>query len=446
MNKIISPPNRVIYQKENWYVYFDPTSMMWVKVNEDGKKILSEFELDSDYAGAVEQLKQKYAADDATIEQFVIYMVEKAGYLHREEYHPRLITFPQKSIIPKTLYIHPSYRCNLKCAYCYNHKERHYYTEKKSYNELTVEDYRLLFQQAKQLGIKAVVYSGGEPLIREDIFEIASISKEMGFRTSIITNGTMITKEKAALLIRYFDRISVSIDSSIEAENDIMRGNGAHKGALRGIQYLRELNGAVSCLGVTRPENIDSVLTSWDYFVNQLGCLSFNSQAYIPMEEAKQNLPAVNEFVIKYGQIRNQLNYRNGNKSATGLSNHCGICSGEIAIGADGNVFPCQSLLNEEFCGGNIKTDSLKNILENSPIFKRLREFTVDQLEGCQACAIKYLCGGGCRASHLRITGDFLENNQYYCAINKEITVNGMFEMSIVPNVPLEQEGGDVQC
>ncbi len=446
MNKIISPPERVIYEKNNWYVYFDPSNVVWVKVNEDGKKVLTEFEFHADYAEALAQIKQKYQADDATVEQFITYMVDKAKYLHRDEYHPRSITFPQKSAFPTELYIHLTYRCNKICVYCYNSEERLHYTDNDSYTELTIAEYHRLFTEAKDLGVKNLVYSGGEPLLRDDQFEIASISKEMGFHTSIITNGTLITKEKAALMIRYFDRISVSIDSAIEAENHKMRGNGSHQSTLQGIKFLRELNAAVSCLGVTLPEHIDHVLPSWDYFVKQLGCISFSAQAYIPDDVLHQDSPWLVEWVKKYGAMRNHLNCMNGIQSTAKLSNGCGMCSGEIAIGANGDVLPCQSLLQPEFCAGNIKQNSLKNIVETSPIFKKLRACTVDQLEDCQNCEIKYLCGGVCRATHLRTTGDFFKNNPHYCAISKAIIINGMFDASTIPNVRQEPKGENIQC
>jgi hypothetical protein len=58
MHKIISPPSRIVYQKDQWYLYFDPINMKWVKVNEDGKKILSELELHPNSTEAIEHLKK----------------------------------------------------------------------------------------------------------------------------------------------------------------------------------------------------------------------------------------------------------------------------------------------------------------------------------------------------------------------------------------------------
>lgn len=448
MEKIISPPKRTVYKRGNWYLYYDPTNVRWIKVNDDGRKILSEIEANPDYSVALEKLEKKYGADEATVQQFISYLVEKAKYLHLDEYHARKIHFTNKEYISTymLLYIHPTFRCNLRCLYCYNEKDRHYHIEKESYNELSLENYRDLFKQARQFGIKALVYTGGEPLLRKDLFDIARVSKEMGFNNNIITNGTLINREKAALIIKYFDRISVSIDSCIAEENDCMRGKGSYKQALRGIKLLRELDGKVTCLGVVHKGNIENTAKSWDFFVNHLGCLTFMPQAYISADEAQKDSPALEEFAQKYGQMRCKINYWNEVKSRTTLRNKCGICSGELSIGANGDVFPCQSLLKEEYCGGNIKKDSLKNILETSPVLKRLRDFTVDEIDECRKCELKYLCGGGCRAKNENITGNFLENNRYYCAINKVITINGMFEASSISSAGDEITEGEEPC
>lgn len=434
MDTIVSPPKRHVYKREDWYLYYDPANITWIKVNEDGKKILSEFEHCQDYKKVVERLKEKYGGEEPVISKFVTYLVEKSGYLHKDTYHKRTITFPRKSTIPRTLYLHPTYRCNLRCFYCYNGNERNGYLDEESYEELKLEDYRELFRQARQLGIAALVYSGGEPLLRKDLFEIANMSKDMGFYNNLFTNGTLITKDNAALIIRYFDRISVSIDSFIEEENDCMRGAGVYKKALQGIRYLRNLNGKVTCLGVVHPQNIDNALKSWDYFVNQMGCLTFMPQAYIPKEDACKDIQELEIFAKKYGKMRCKINYWNEINVLLKLCNNCGMCASELAIGTDGNVFPCQGFLTREFICGNIKKDSLKNILENSPILKRLREFTVDDIEGCRDCEFKYLCGGGCRATNSKVTGDFHKNNRYYCAVDKEIIINSMFEMSSLSN------------
>ncbi|MDQ1351523.1 MAG: hypothetical protein QG657_1827 [Acidobacteriota bacterium] len=431
---VISPPKRIVYEKDDWYLFFDPNNVTWVKVNEDGRKILTAIENNPDFDTFSHQLQREYNTDAATIRQFVDYMVERAWYLHWDEYRCKEIIFSHENIVPKTLYIHPTYRCNLRCVYCYNGNERHFYTGNTNYDELTIADYHKLFEEANELGIGDIVYSGGEPLLREELFEIARISKEMGFHNNIITNGTLINREKAAALKDHFHRVSVSIDSCVADENDCMRGKGAHQRALNGISLLLEQDVKVNCLGVVHPGNIDNGLKSWHYFVKELGCVTFMPQLFITHDQACHESPELYDAAQNYGRMRCQINHWNKNKSAAALRNNCGMCTGELAIGADGNVFPCQTLLKEELCGGNIKHQSLREILEKSPQLKKMREFSVDQVKECSSCDIKYLCGGACRGIHSNITGDILKNNPYYCAANKEIIVNTMFEISSAPN------------
>lgn len=432
--RLISPPNRLIYEKEGWYLFFDPTNVTWVKVNDDGRKILALIESNPDFEAVIHRLEREYNTDEATIRQFVDYMVERAWYLHWGEYRRREIVFSHENVVPGTLYIHPTYRCNLRCTYCYNRSEREFYAENNKSDELIVADYCKLFEEVNELGIRDIVYSGGEPLLREELFDIARISKEMGFHNSIITNGTLITREKAAALKDHFHRVSVSVDSCVAEENDYMRGVGSYERTLNGIRLLRELGVRVNCLGVVHPGNIDNALKSWHYFVKELGCATFMPQLFITPDQACHELPELYDFARNYGRIRYQINRLNMNKSAAALRSNCGMCSGELAIGADGNVFPCQSLLKEELCGGNIKHRSLRDILEKSTQLKKMREFSVDQVEECVNCDIKYICGGACRGVHSNISGSIFKNNPYYCAANKEITVNAMFEASSASN------------
>lgn len=434
---IKAPPKRKIFKQDEWYVFYDPVNVKWIKVNESGKEIIQAIEENPILENAVKKLKQKYKdnVDENKIYQFIDYLADNAHYLHKGEYQRRKIDFKRGSIFPLSLYIHPTYDCNLNCVYCYNIDDRKRHTKDKDFSELTLEDYGRLFKEAKELGIHGIVFSGGEPLLRKDLFRVAKISKELGFPNSIITNGTLITRENARKIIQHFDHISVSIDSSSESENDLMRGKGSFQKALEGIRLLRSLDAGVACLGVTHKHNIDSVLESRDFFVNQLGCASFLPQLFIPTHEKLKTDQEIQEFVTRYAGIRNEINKDGDMYRRVSLKNNCGMCSGELAIGADGRVYPCQSLLKEEFCGGNIKENSLQNILENSPVLKKMREFTVDDIETCCECDFKYLCSGGCRAFHYEIYKDLAKTDTRFCPISETVVIQSMFESAVHSNV-----------
>lgn len=125
-------------------------------------------------------------------------------------------------------------RCNLKCIHCYSNSENKIYP-----GELTTIEAKLFIKDLADFGVPVLLFSGGEPLLRDDIFELGKLADKLGLRTVISTNGTLITKEivkkiKAA----NFSYVGVSLDG-LELSNDKFRGSkGAFKLTLSGIHNL----------------------------------------------------------------------------------------------------------------------------------------------------------------------------------------------------------------
>ncbi|MCP2520112.1 12,18-didecarboxysiroheme deacetylase [Candidatus Aminicenantes bacterium AC-708-M15] len=127
--------------------------------------------------------------------------------------------------------------CNLHCIHCYSQSDYKRYE-----GELTTEQGKGLLRDLASFGVPVILFSGGEPLMREDIFELGKFAKELGLRVVISTNGTLITKEIAKKLKEIgVSYVGVSLDGMRET-NDRFRGfRGAFDNALRGIQYCTEL-------------------------------------------------------------------------------------------------------------------------------------------------------------------------------------------------------------
>ena len=122
-------------------------------------------------------------------------------------------------------------RCNLKCIHCYADSENKQYP-----NEMTTEEVQALIHDLGEFGAPVFLFSGGEPLIREDMYENAALCVELGVRPVISTNGTLIT-EKAAQRIKEtgFGYVGISLDG-INETNDVFRGQkGAFEAAMRGF-------------------------------------------------------------------------------------------------------------------------------------------------------------------------------------------------------------------
>lgn len=125
-------------------------------------------------------------------------------------------------------------RCNLNCIHCYSDS-----SDKKFSGELSTAAAKRMIRDLADFKVPVLLFSGGEPLLRKDLFILNSLAKKSGIRTVISTNGILITKEIARRIkLEGFDYVGVSLDG-IGRNNDRFRGrNGAFNLALSGIRNL----------------------------------------------------------------------------------------------------------------------------------------------------------------------------------------------------------------
>jgi 12,18-didecarboxysiroheme deacetylase len=126
--------------------------------------------------------------------------------------------------------------CNLKCVHCYAHA-----TDRRHQNELTKGEAFSVLDDLADFGVPVVLFSGGEPLVRQDLLELARYAVDHGMRSVVSTNGTLITREKAKELKKVgLSYVGVSLDG-LEEVNDRFRGKkGAFRDAMIGIKNCQE--------------------------------------------------------------------------------------------------------------------------------------------------------------------------------------------------------------
>jgi 12,18-didecarboxysiroheme deacetylase len=126
-------------------------------------------------------------------------------------------------------------RCNLRCVHCYAHA-----TESSTEDELSTEEGRTLIDDLSGFGVPVLLFSGGEPLIRKDLPELASYAVSKGMRAVISTNGTLITPSTAQTLKEIgLSYVGISLDG-MEEVNDRFRGvKGAFSKAMEGIENCK---------------------------------------------------------------------------------------------------------------------------------------------------------------------------------------------------------------
>ena len=126
--------------------------------------------------------------------------------------------------------------CNLKCVHCYAHA-----VAKSDEKEFSTDEARIVIDDLAAFGSPVMLFSGGEPLMRPDLVDLASYAVEKGMRAVISTNGTLITKDKAAALKKIgLSYVGVSLDGMEEINDRFRKKQGAFKAALEGIKNCQE--------------------------------------------------------------------------------------------------------------------------------------------------------------------------------------------------------------
>lgn len=299
-------------------------------------------------------------------------------------------------------------RCNLACTHCYIDAGRH-----GSPGELDTVEGMAVIDQIAAVGRPILILSGGEPLLRPDIFDLAGYATGCGLRVAMGTNGALITDAVATRMrdagIR---KVAVSIDSTDPGVHDAFRGvRGAWEKAVDGIQALRRAGIPVqihTMIGESGADEIDGIIA----FGKSLGVRDYQffflvptgrgeNLAVVPPPDAHE---AVIERILAHAgdpglSVRPtcapqfvRVAARMGLDPAL-WGRGCIAGTGYCRITPAGDVTPCPYL---PLPVGNVRTASFSDIWYGSDILMALRD--PDRLGGkCGRCEYRRICGG-CRA------------------------------------------------
>jgi radical SAM protein with 4Fe4S-binding SPASM domain len=318
--------------------------------------------------------------------------------------------------------------CNLHCIHC------HASGGKPAPDELSTEEAKRLIDQLAEVNeFRMMAYTGGEPLVRDDLFELLAYSQALGFSNTLATNATLIDDAVAQKLRRYGVVIgAVSLDGFDAETHDFVRGQpGAFEAALEGI-YALQRAGIPLHINITAMDYNMEQLEAMMALVEDLGTailimyqlvpvgrgqgiedaaldLSANERLIRFMADAQSRITAVMEPVAgpQYWPFLLQRAGIHGGpllRLAETVFHGCSAGRGFVYIKPNGEVWPCPFI--EVDCG-NVRETPFTTIWETSPIFEDLRE-RENRLQGrCGECEYRRLCGG-CRGRSWAITGDHL--------------------------------------
>jgi len=334
--------------------------------------------------------------------------------------------------------------CNLACVHC----RRLDVARELSKSDMTTDQAGRMIDQLAAFAKPILVFSGGEPLIRPDLFDLADRARRHGMMTALATNGTMIDPPMADRIASAgFDRVSISLDGADAATHDVFRQlPGAFDQALSGLRHLREVNvpTQVNCTiarhnadqipDVLRlAERIGAVATHF-FLLVPVGCgEQIAADQMLSDEETEERLgqlyelSATSSLQVKatcaphYYRIVRQRRSRSGReadppgRSRGGHPMHamtkgCLAGTGVCFVSHTGEVFPCGYL---PVRAGNVLQQDFAEIWRSSEVFERLRN--PELLTGkCGRCEFKGVCGG-CRARAYHEFGDYLAQEPF-CA------------------------------
>lgn len=313
---------------------------------------------------------------------------------------------------PRIISWNTTLKCNLKCSHCYINAQ-----SKKSGRELTTDEGKGIIDQIAELGKTILVLSGGEPLLRSDIFELAQYGVQKGLIVTLGTNGTLIDKETADKLHSVGVRkVAISIDSSTATVHDSLRGvKGAWEKAVNGVKACTASGVSVQ-FNVTMTRQNCHDLDEIVLMAKNLGVKNIHLFFLVPTGRGKNMLDlspeTYEELLLKaliysddsievkptcapqFMRIAKQVG-----KDVSRWSRGCIAGINYCRILPDGGVTPCPYL---PVRAGNVLTTSLGEIWANSEVLSALRDFS--NLKGkCGKCGYNRICGG-CRARAFGLT------------------------------------------
>ena len=152
-------------------------------------------------------------------------------------------------------------RCNLKCVHCYSTSQNRRYSD-----ELSIEEGKALIADLASFGSPVLLFSGGEPLMREDLPELVRFAVESGMRAVISTNGTLITQERAAVFAKTgLSYMGISLDGVGEIHDRFRGVSGAFDAAVKGIRNCREAGIKVGVRFTITGENSGEIPAIFDF-------------------------------------------------------------------------------------------------------------------------------------------------------------------------------------
>ncbi len=355
----------------------------------------------------------------------------------------------------RLLFWETTIKCNLACAHC-----RRVEGDEAADKDLSTAQAKELIEQLADLGkrqpfMPILVFSGGEPLCREDLFEMVGRAKSLGIVPALATNGTLIDVTVAQLIKdSEIARVAVSLDGATADVHDKLRQlEGSFERAVEGIGHLRDKNVPFQ-VNITLTRHNAGQLEDVYELAKSLGAVAVHIFMLVPVgcgqalaetdmlspEQYEEKMleicrldgrgqlqmkvtcgPHYQRVIRQQGLQQSRMETDQSDDAVPGRSREKRVSRGCLAglgvlfVGHQGDVFPCGYLPVK--CG-NVLEDKLSEIWYNNHDLARMRDSNA--LEGkCGVCGYRQVCGG-CRARAYAATGNYMAEEPFCVYIPPE--------------------------
>jgi len=443
-------------EKDGIYLLIDPNLPNWMSVNGIGTEILKLCNGQNTFADIQKKVAEKFPdVDTGTVEKEAADFLNAAGTLQfisenpieKTEYLGR-----SKVIAPDKLdelWIYNTLACNLRCKHCLVSAGA------KLKDELTTSEIIKLVDDAVDLGIKRIYITGGEPFIKDDIFEIIEyITREKELELIVLSNATLFNDKKIAQLDKLKGPkliLQVSLEGPTAEIHDKLRGEGSFDKTIDGIKRLVDIGIIPIVSTAVSKYNEDDIKTTSEFlstlgikdhhilWMHQKGRGASNvDDLYVPTEKVTQimreqrRVYEENDVIVDNDEsLKARVRYKRGRKNDL-----CNNCYEKVCVNSDGHVYPCGSLNGDKaFDSGSIRDKSLKDIWLNSDVMSCGRDNSVQDKAECRECYLKFICGGGCTshsyyASEVESGKGSIKSVDPYCHTYKALYEDILWDMA----------------
>lgn len=385
------------------FVVVSPKDGNWLVVSEDQLCVLERLKMGQTIGEVLS------AAADAKIVKSLLKQVFARNFTEK--------TLAENRNAKALFYL--TYDCNLKCEHCYM------YAQKRRGAILSPGEYRTIFDGLAKNGIKEATFSGGEPLMRSDFWEIIQNANNESLSSKIFSNGTLWNDSDIEKARDFAIKVQISID---ESSSSTVRCRGVFAMTKNVAIRLSEAGVDVEIATTPTLANIEAIEHGYSNFVKEMrekGGPRIKFKVSLDLMPGR-NISSITPQEKEEYEQKGRFLYSIANPEGTQIpffeeywKGHgriaCGL--GRLVFPPDGFVYVCSQL---DFLPpiGNVRGIGVSRLLEEAR--KYVAAVSVDNTIPCRECSLQHICGGGCRADRYEYVSNSIEKPSIHKPCSKE--------------------------